>query len=210
MDSKIPTEAQVHAHAFVPSSSKPGRTSTFITGSSQGTGVIEGFCTSVRGAVLKKFEELRARLSHSLLRTGVLDRLGVTAEFYSLNEPRQKEMLLVKTLLQIDRIRDNHRRAIEAWRGEKGYEPGVRATVDELLRAAYSMKSCQPSGQFPSKKEVLCWIDAMEKFLETIAADRQQMAQEFAKYAVRVIDFVHDLDVDSGMFWRYFDPKVSL
>jgi hypothetical protein len=168
-------------------------------------------------STLGQFQELRSYLSHSLLRNGILARLGVTSEFSSCAQAEARLQLIERALLSIDRVTENHRWAIREWEGRDVEEPGFRARIAQLVKMANAMQTCKPSSRFPSDQEINGWLDGMGQIIEQLrdftrltAEERAIRATKFAKSVVSLADFLRDIDVDSGKFWDYFDPVRKL
>lgn len=160
---------------------------------------------------MAKFEDLRAHLSHFVLRNGILARLGITSEAYEAGNSARME-LIVNSILEIKEVSDNHREAVKAWQGASGYEPGVRRGVAELLSFSRRFRTRRPSSLFPADDVVESWLTRMEVLLfqlngfpELAEEERRRIALEFATGALNVLDFVRDLDIDSPGFRKYFE-----
>jgi len=166
---------------------------------------------------MSAFQELRAHLSHTTLRNGILSRLGVTAEFYSCLENERRFRLVQDALLTIDTITENHRRAIRTWEGRDD-QPilGMRMSVVQLVKMARAMQSCKPSRRFPSSHDIDEWLDGIgdvierfKEFTQSTPEQRAIMSARFAQAVIFLSDFLRDLDVDSNKYWLYFEPIRS-
>lgn len=160
---------------------------------------------------MSRFKTLRAHLSHSLLRNGILLRLGVTSEFFIADEGTREEVLTA-ALCGIDQVTDNHRRAVIVWSDGAEDRAGVRASMAELLREARCFRTRRPSALFPNDQEIASWLDAMEDFLNGLERTskldrqtRQESARAFARAAISLFDLLRDLDVESDASWKYFE-----
>ena len=157
-----------------------------------------------------ELEPIRAHLSHFILRNGIFARLGITSDILAA-APKDCSERIARRLLEIEVMSANHRAALKAWYGGRGYEPGVREAVAELLAVVSSFRTLRPTSRFPTAKTVESWLDQMECFLESLKRfpelsvdDRQKVSHNFARGAVCLLDFLAHLDVDSDEFRVYF------
>jgi hypothetical protein len=88
--------------------------------------------------------------------------------------------------------------------------------MTELLEASARMRTCRPTSRFPAAQEVEGWlremgqvIDHLPAFTKLATEDRSAAAGRFAAAAIKLTDFLRDIDVDSDTFWEYFEATRS-
>jgi hypothetical protein len=162
------------------------------------------------------FSETRAYASHTLLRNGILDRFGLTADLYHGGRDFLIQSIVNK-LIPIRVPSPNNRYAELAWRGAGKSQPGLPATLADLFQQARTLAALEPSENFPRDEVLQGWLHdvgvvltRLDDFCLVEPKEKEAIALRFACAAVDLLMFLRDIDPRSPRFNEYFRDRAIL
>jgi hypothetical protein len=165
-----------------------------------------------------EFEDVRADISHTLLRNGVFSRLGASFSLVELLSPsvEQSQNLVQASLLSLNE-HGNIRKAAQTWLTGDGRHKSVRCEVLELIKMARNISGICPDTGFPDEEVVKQYITvcdrkmaAVNDMLESDSMAQVKWFEEFWPNALGVYNVVHSFGINcSDDFWCVFRSEAN-